>query len=110
MAGVEECYGALQAKDLIRLRALWHPDTGAEADRLGRLGRVLRDYGAVVGERLDHAPMIGLESASLEFGVPLRWREPAGPRSGAPVFRAEFVRAAGRWELSSCRVLPSSGF
>jgi uncharacterized protein YjdB len=110
MAGVEECYGALQAKDLIRLRALWRPDTGAEADRLRRLGRVLRDFGASVGERVDRAPVIGLESASLEFGVPLAWREPAGPRSAAPVFRAEFVRAAGRWELSSCRIVSSSGF
>jgi len=110
MAGVEECYGALQAKDLIRLRTLWHPDTGAEADRLRRLGRVLRDYGAKVGERLDRAPAIGLESASLEFGVPLAWRESSGPRSAVPVFRAEFVRAAGRWELSSCRINPTSGF
>jgi hypothetical protein len=71
---------------------------------------VLRDYGAKVGERLDRAPAIGLESASLEFGVPLAWRESSGPRSAVPVFRAEFVRAAGRWELSSCRINPASGF
>jgi hypothetical protein len=110
MAGVEECYGAVQAKDLTRLEAMWHPERGADADRLRRLSRVLRDWGASVGERIDRAPAIGLESASLEFGVPLTWREPAGARSGLPVFRAEFVRAAGRWELSSCRINPSSRF
>jgi hypothetical protein len=110
MAGVEECYRAVQARDLTRLRNLWHPDTGKEAERLRRLGRVLREYGADVGERVDRAPQIGLESASLEFGVPLAWREPAGPRSATPGFRAEFIRAAGRWELSSCRIIPSSGF
>jgi hypothetical protein len=110
MAGVEECYGVVQTKDLTRLQAMWHPEPGADADRLRRLGRVLRDWGAEVGERIDHAPAIGLESASLEFGVPLAWREPGGARSGLPVFRAEFVRTAGRWELSSCRISPSSRF
>jgi len=53
---------------------------------------------------------MGLESASMEFAVPLSWREPAGQRASTPVFHAEFVRAADRWELSSCRILPSSGF
>ena len=71
---------------------------------------MLRDYHAYVGERIDHSPVVGLESASVEFGVPLSWFEPAGQRASTPVFRAEFVRAAGRWELSTCRILPSSGF
>jgi hypothetical protein len=89
---------------------MWHPATAADGDRLRRLDHVLRDYRADVGERIDHAPIVGPESASVEFGVPLSWREPAGQRASTPVFRAEFVRAAGRWELSSCRILPSSGF
>lgn len=108
--GVEQCYGAVEAGDLTRLQALWHPESGADGDRLRRLARVLREYRAVVGERIDHAPVLGPESAYIEFGVPLRWREPSGPRASTPVFRAEFVRAAGRWELSSCRILRSSGF
>jgi uncharacterized protein YjdB len=110
MAGVEDCFGAVQAKDLTRLQGMWHPEAGADADRLRRLGRILRDWGANVGERIDRAPVLGLESASLEFAVPLAWREPAGARSALPVFRVEFVRAAGRWELSSCRISPSSRF
>jgi hypothetical protein len=110
VVGIEQCYGAVQAGDLVRLQAMWHPEYGADADRLRRLGRVLRDYHAAVGERIDHAPVVGVESASVEFGVPLTWREPAGQRASTPVFRAVFVRAAGRWELSSCRILPSSGF
>jgi hypothetical protein len=108
--GIDQCYGAVQAGDLVRLQAMWHPESGADADRLRRLGRVLRDYHAAVGERIDHAPVVGVESASVEFGVPLTWREPAGQRASTPVFRAVFVRAADRWELSSCRILPSSGF
>jgi uncharacterized protein YjdB len=110
VVGIEQCYGAVQTGDLVRLQAMWHPEYGADADRLRRLGRVLRDYHAAVGERIDHAPVVGVESASVEFGVPLTWREPAGQRASTPVFRAVFVRAAGRWELSSCRILPSSGF
>jgi hypothetical protein len=108
--GMEQCYGAVEAGDLDRLQAMWHPESGADAERLRRLGRVLREYHAVVGERIDHAPVLGPESAYVEFGVPLRWREPSGQRASTPVFRAEFVRAAGRWELSSCRILRSSGF
>jgi len=108
--GIEQCYGAVESGDLDRLQAMWHPESGADAERLRRLGRVLREYHAVVGERIDHAPALGPESASVEFGVPLRWREPSGPRASTAVFRAEFVRAAGRWELSSCRILRSSGF
>ena len=110
MAGVDECYGAVQAKDLIRLRAIWHPEPGAEEARLRRLGHILRDWRADVGERIDHGPAIGLESASLEFAVPLAWRESSGPRTAMPVFRAEFVRTAGRWELTSCRIVPSARF
>jgi serine/threonine protein kinase/uncharacterized protein YjdB len=109
-SGIQQCYGAVQAGDVTRLRAMWHPATAADGDRLRRLDHVLRDYRADVGERIDHAPIVGPESASVEFGVPLSWREPAGQRASTPVFRAEFVRAAGRWELSSCRILPSSGF
>jgi len=110
LAGIQQCYGAVEARDLTRLQAMWHPESSADTERLRRLGRVLRDYRADVGERIDHAPVMGLESASIEFGVPLMWREPAGQRASTPVFRAEFVRAAGSWELSSCRILQSSGF
>jgi uncharacterized protein YjdB len=110
LAGVEECYGAVQARDLNRLRSMWHPVTAADQDRLRRLSRVLRDFGANVGDRIDRAPAIRLESATLEFGVPLTWRESASLRSSQPVFRAEFVRSAGRWELATCRIVPSSSF
>ena len=41
-----------------------------------------------------------------DFSFRLVWRDDAGVRhSSDPVFRAEFTRQAGRWTLTSCRML-----
>jgi hypothetical protein len=111
-AGVVACYEALRARDVGRLRGLWRPTSKVEEDKLRRLSRILttRDWAAVVGDRVDGASTIGLESAAMEFSVPLSWTEPAGRRIGQPDFRAEFALNAGRWELSSCRMVGSQGF
>jgi Bacterial Ig-like domain (group 2) len=106
--GVDECYGALLSRDPRRLRAVWQPASKADEEGLKRLTRILRTSAspAVLGERLDRAPTIGPEAAAIEFSVPLAWRETSGQaRTAQPVFRAEFVRAGGRWEMSSCRVV-----
>jgi hypothetical protein len=110
LGGVEECYGAVEARDIPRLRSMWRPETAADEARLHQLDRVLRDFGARVGPRVDHVPITGLEAASLQFGVPLVWKESGGARSLQLVFRADFVRAAGRWEMSSCRVIGQPRF
>jgi hypothetical protein len=110
LAGVEECYGAIQARDVTRLRSMWRPETTADESRLRQLDRVLRDFDARVGPRVDHVPTTGLEAASLQFGVPLAWKQSGGARTLQLVFRADFVRAAGRWEMSSCRVIGQPRF
>ena len=69
-----------------------------------------RELNAKVGPRVDHVPITGLEAASLQFGVPLAWKESGGTRTLQLVFRADFVRAAGRWEMSSCRVIGQPRF
>jgi serine/threonine protein kinase len=109
LAGVEECYGALQSRDVDRLRGVWHPDRGGDA-RLDRLTRILQQPDAKVGDRIDRPPVVGLEAAVLEFSVPLAWREGSAARSSQPLFRAEFVRNAGRWDMSSCRITGAAGF
>ncbi len=108
-AGVEECYGALQSRDLARLRRLWRPASKADEDKLKRLSRILqtRGWGALVGERVDLAPTIGPESAAMDFRVLLTWRESSAARTSQLVFRADFSRTDGRWELSSCRIVGS---
>jgi uncharacterized protein YjdB len=110
LGGVEECYGAVQARDVGRLRSMWQPETATDESRLVQLGRVLRELNAKVGPRVDHVPITGLEAASLQFGVPLAWKESGGTRTLQLVFRADFVRAAGRWEMSSCRVIGQPRF
>jgi hypothetical protein len=108
LAGVAECYDALQTRDLDRLRAVWHPARAGD-ERFDRLSRILQQPEATVGERLDRGSTVGLEAASLEFAVPLSWRDGSTERSSEPVFRAEFVRNAGRWEMSSCRLSGPAG-
>ena len=112
-AGVEECYQALRSKDMRRVRALWRPD---HRDRRGEPqaagprppgGRADRRR---VGDRADGASTVGFESASLEFSVPLTWSDPSGRRTGRADFRAEFALNAGRWEMSSCRMVGSPSF
>ena len=110
--GVDQCYGAIRSKDVDRLRRMYHPATRADEDELKKLTRILRtpELAVLVGERVDRTPQIGPESAALEFSVPLTWRESSGgQRTGQPVFRAEFARSAGRWEMSSCRMIDSPG-
>jgi serine/threonine protein kinase/uncharacterized protein YjdB len=110
--GVEACYQALHSKDMRRVRAVWRPTTQTDEDNLKRLGRVLQaDKGSTaVGDRDDSASTVGFESASMEFSVPLTWRAPSGRRTGRADFRAEFALNAGRWEMSSCRMVGSSSF
>jgi hypothetical protein len=108
--GVDECYAALQSRDVERLRSLWHPVSRADEDNLKRLTRLLRtrEWAVVVGERFDRAPAIGAEAATMEFSVPLAWKDPsAGPRTSQPLFRAEFARTADGWQMSSCRIVGS---
>jgi hypothetical protein len=110
--GVEGCYQALRSKDMRRVRALWRPTTMTDEDNLKRLGRVLQaDRGSTaVGDRADGASTVGFESSSVEFSVPLTWRDASGGRTGRADFRAEFALNAGRWEMSSCRMVGSLSF
>ncbi len=111
-AGVESCHQALLSRDMRRVRALWRPASKAEEDNLKRLGRVLQAGGGstVVGDRAEGASTIGLESAAMEFSVPLTWSESWGRRTGQADFRAEFALNAGRWEMSSCRMVGPPSF
>jgi len=109
LAGVEECYGALQSRDVDRLRGVWRPDRSGDA-RLDRLTRILQQPDTKVGDRIDRTPVVGLEAAVLEFSVPLAWRDGSAARSSQPLFRAEFVRNAGRWDMSTCRITGAAGF
>jgi uncharacterized protein YjdB len=111
-SGVEACDQALRSGDLRRVRALWRPASKADEDNLKRLGRVLQagGGGAAVGGRTDGASTVGLESAVMEFSVPLTWSESSGRRTRQADFRAEFALNAGRWEMSSCRMVGPPSF
>ena len=91
-----------------RLRTIWQPRSPGDEENLKRLTQILgsSEANAKVGERIDRAPTVGPEAATMDFIVPLSWREASGgTRSSQLLFRAEFVRAAGRWEMSSCRIV-----
>ncbi len=111
-AGVDACYQALRSRDMRRVRALWRPASKADEDNLTRLARVLQAGGGTtaVGDRAEGASTVGLESAAMEFSVPLTWSVPSGRRTTQADFRAEFALNAGRWELSSCRMVGPPSF
>jgi uncharacterized protein YjdB len=110
VAGVDQCYGALRAKDMERVAALYHPATRADREKLSKLGRILqtREWDARVGEREDSAQRLESGSASMEFGFQLHWKDAFGGRlSSRPVFRAEFIRSGEKLDLASCRIVNS---
>jgi hypothetical protein len=111
--GVEGCYGAVQSHNLFRLQAIWQPQNQNDQENLRQLSRILgtSDLSATVGERVERPPAIGPEAATMDFTVPLTWQDPPRAAHNAMlVFRAEFVRAAGRWEMSSCRIVGAPKF
>ena len=112
-SGLEECYDAVRSRNVSRLRAVWQSRSRADEANLKRLTRILGTsaWNASVGDRIARPPVIGPELATMNFIVPLTWREPpGGTRSSQLVFQAEFVRAAGRWEMSTCRIVGAPRF
>jgi hypothetical protein len=110
LAGAEQCYAALQSKDIARIAELYHPATSSDRDKLKKLSRLFRtrEWSAVVGERVDGTRQLGLDAAAMEFTVRLTWNDAFGGHlSSQPVFRTEFVRRGDRWEMSSCRIVGS---
>jgi hypothetical protein len=109
-AGVEECYEAVQSKNVERLTALYHPETRSDEDKLRKLSRILgtSEWGALVGPRVDGLRQVGRDAAAMEFSFQLAWKDAFGGRlSSRPVFRAEFTRDQARWRLASCRIVGS---
>ena len=110
LAGVEQCYAAVQSKDVDRITELYKADTRDDQDKLKKLTRVLRtrEWSAEVGGRADGLRQLGLETAAMEFSVQLSWKDAFGGHlSSQPVFRAEFNRRGDRWEMASCRIVGS---
>jgi uncharacterized protein YjdB len=110
-AGLDACDQAIRSKDMRRIRALWRPTSRADESALERLSRVLRAGGTgAVGDRVDGATTVGIESAAMEFSVPLTWTDRTGRRTVQAEFRAEFALNAGRWEMASCRLVGPPSF
>jgi uncharacterized protein YjdB len=110
LAGIERCYTALARKDVVRVEELYKPETKIDRENLKKLGRILRnsEWEAQVGERQDGPQQLDGASPWMRFGFRLSWKDAFGGRlSSEPEFRAEFVRAGGNLELSSCRIIGS---
>ncbi len=111
LAGVEQCYDALRSKDVVRVTELYRPTKKSDDDKLDKLVRILQteESSAVVGERIDGARhLLGGARAAMEFGFELVWKDAFGDQlASRPVFRAEFARNGGEWQISSCRMVGS---
>jgi uncharacterized protein YjdB len=109
-AGVEQCYGALQQKDVTRLAQLYNSADKSDQEKLKRLSRILRtdEWAAQVGDREDGTQRIDAATAAMDFSFRLTWKDAFGGRlSSKPVFRVEFAKNGDSWDLSSCRIVGS---
>jgi serine/threonine protein kinase len=109
-AGVEQCYGALQQKDVVRLAELYQSANKSDEEKLKRLSRILRtdEWAARVGDREDGAQRIDGPTAAMDFSFRLTWKDAFGGRlTSKPVFRAEFAKNGTSWDMSSCRIVGS---
>jgi uncharacterized protein YjdB len=109
-AGVEQCYGALQTRDVTRLEQMYNSASKSDREKLRKLSRILRtdEWAAAVGEREDGAQRIDSDSAAMDFSFRLTWKDAFGGRlSSRPIFRAEFARNGNSWDMASCRIIGS---
>jgi uncharacterized protein YjdB len=107
IAGVEQCYTALHDKDLSQVQALYNPATKNDRDKLKKLSRILgtHEWAAEIGEREDGVQEVGDNSARMDFGFRMSWKDAFGGRlSSNPVFRVEFSVVGNQLTLSSCRI------
>jgi uncharacterized protein YjdB len=110
MAGVEQCYGALQRKDEARVAALYNPASKSDREKLRKLSRILgtQEWAAEVGEREDGAQRVDSVTATMEFSFRLTWKDAFGGRlRSRPLFRAEFAKNGSAWDMSRCRIVGS---
>jgi hypothetical protein len=108
--GVDQCYQALANKDVSRVELLYRPESKTDRENLKRLGRILRtsEWAAQVGGREDGAQRLVGNTAWMEFGFRLAWKDAFGGRlTSRPVFRADFVKDGDSFELFSCRIVGS---
>ena len=108
LAGVDQCYAALAAKDADRVAKLYQPITQVDQENLKSLRRILRtrEWAAIVGERVNGERKVGETAAWQAFGLRLTWRDAAGVRHVSdPTFRADFARRDGAWVMTSCRIV-----
>ena len=108
LTGVKECYDALRSKDVARVAELYRPTKKSDKETLSKLMRILRteEWGADVGKRVDGTRQLGTDAAAMEFSFQLVWKDAFGGRlSSRPVFRADFAKNRGQWEISSCRIV-----
>jgi uncharacterized protein YjdB len=109
-AGVEQCYGALQQKDVARLAELYKSADKSDQEKLKKLSRILRteEWAAEVGDRIDGTQRVDAATAAMDFSFRLTWKDSFGGRlSSKPVFRVEFAKNGDSWDLSSCRIVGS---
>jgi serine/threonine protein kinase/uncharacterized protein YjdB len=110
VAGVEQCYAALLHKRVDRVAELYNPATKSDREKLKKLSRILQtdEWAAEVGQREDVAQRVESDTAAMDFGFRLTWKDAFGGRlSSRPVFRAEFARNGNGWDMSSCRIIGS---
>jgi hypothetical protein len=106
-AAVQDYVQALRAHDVRRVAGLYHAESDADRKNQQTLGRLMDGSAKLSAGTADiSAPRIDGNTATVDFSMPMSWRNPFGLlRNQTVTFRAALQRDGSDWRMASSRVV-----
>ncbi|HUQ81753.1 MAG TPA: protein kinase [Gemmatimonadaceae bacterium] len=106
-SAVQDYVGALRSHDAHRVAAAYRSDSDGDRKNQQALGRMLETAARLTAaEPRVESPRIDGTAATVDFTVPMSWRNPFGVvRNQTVTFRATLERDGTNWRIASARVV-----